>query len=75
MSDPSSGGAGGVDADESGGEPDTPAGTWLRLSCPVCRGWMGVPNNAEGTHREAWVARRIDVFVHRHRHHRLEGSR
>jgi hypothetical protein len=55
------------DAADRNGAP----GTWLRLSCPACGGWVGVPNDSEGTRREVWVARRIDVFMHRHRHHRM----
>ena len=40
---------------------------WLRLECPVCRGWLGVPAHVPRGPAAERVARRIDAFTHRHR--------
>ncbi|GAA2352271.1 hypothetical protein [Dactylosporangium salmoneum] len=40
---------------------------WLRLECPVCRGWLGVPANVPRGLTAQRVARRIDAFAQRHR--------
>ncbi|MGI5181142.1 hypothetical protein ACQEVZ_33045 [Dactylosporangium sp. CA-152071] len=39
---------------------------WLRLSCPGCRGWLGVPGEVPPGMVAQLVARRIDAFVQRH---------
>jgi hypothetical protein len=39
---------------------------WLRLSCPGCRGWLGVPGEVPPGPAAQLVARRIDAFVQRH---------
>ncbi|MGI5236525.1 hypothetical protein [Dactylosporangium sp. CA-139066] len=40
---------------------------WLRLECPVCEGWLGVPADVPRGPAAQRVARRIDAFTHRHR--------
>jgi hypothetical protein len=40
---------------------------WLRLECPVCGGWLGVPARVSRGEAAQRVARRIDAFTHRHR--------
>ncbi|MER7280113.1 hypothetical protein ABT369_37310 [Dactylosporangium sp. NPDC000244] len=40
---------------------------WLRLECPGCRGWLGIPAAVPRGPAADRVARRIDAFTHRHR--------
>jgi len=42
--------------------------TWLRLECPVCRGWLGLPGDVANGAPAQRAARRIDAFTQRHRH-------
>ncbi|WP_433210258.1 hypothetical protein ACQP00_47245 [Dactylosporangium sp. CS-047395] len=42
-------------------------GGWLRLECPACRGWLGIPEHVPPGVAAERVARRIDAFTHRHR--------
>jgi hypothetical protein len=46
------------------------AHSWLRLSCPACGAWLGVPGDVERGRRGERVARRMDAFVYRHAHAR-----
>lgn len=39
---------------------------WLRMRCPGCRGWLGVPGRVPPGAAAQLVARRIDAFVQRH---------
>jgi hypothetical protein len=44
--------------------------TWLRIDCPTCDGWLGVPGDTPKGPRAQRVARRIDAFLSRHTHRR-----
>ncbi|WP_238016487.1 hypothetical protein KZZ52_54060 [Dactylosporangium sp. AC04546] len=41
--------------------------SWLRLDCPVCGGWLGLPDGVPRGAAAQRAARRIDAFAHRHR--------
>lgn len=45
---------------------------WLRINCPACDGWLGVPGHAAKGPRAQRIARRIDAFLSRHIRH--EGA-
>jgi len=43
---------------------------WLRIDCPACGAWLGVPGDTPSGPRAQRVARRIDAFLSRHTHHK-----